>query len=376
MTMAKAKRRTRARRATVDLLENVLASLRDAVVLTDEDDRVAMLNPAAEELTGLAEAQALHRPCADVFVGTPTIAAMVRRARVSRQDESCGEETLVMGPRRFPVRLSCSPVWGEHDQVRGTALVIQDLSYQKKLEDEARRNETLARLGGLVASLAHEVKNPLGGIKGAAQLLAKRFADQPEVGEYTGVMIREIDRLSRLVEQLLTLGAPPTPTFVPVNIHKVIGEVLALMATELGAKRVAVRLQIDPSLPEVHGEEAQLTHVFLNLIKNALEAMPEQATLTIVTRMETDFHILRRPAGAGPGAGKFLRVEVADTGPGFAAADVEHVFEPFFTTKARGSGLGLAICQRIVALHGGDIRAENGRSGGAVVTVTLPVVAG
>ena len=140
MQMAKAKRRTRARRATVDLLENVLASLRDAVVLTDEDDRVAMLNPAAEELTGLAEAQALHRPCADVFVGTPTIAAMVRRARVSRQDESCGEETLVMGPRRFPVRLSCSPVWGEHDQVRGTALVIQDLSYQKKLEDEARRN--------------------------------------------------------------------------------------------------------------------------------------------------------------------------------------------------------------------------------------------
>ena len=94
--------------------------------------------------------------------------------------------------------------------MHGVALVIQDLSYQKKLEDEARRNETLARLGGLVAGLAHEVKNPLGGIKGAAQLLAKRFADQPQIGEYTGVMIREIDRLSRLVEQLLTLGAPAT----------------------------------------------------------------------------------------------------------------------------------------------------------------------
>src|SRR5262249_62374461 len=125
----------------------------------------------------------------------------------SGESESCGEEILVIGTRRVPVRISCSPIWGADDDVHGAVLVIQDLSYQKKLEDEARRNETLARLGGLVAGLAHEVKNPLGGIKGAAQLLAKRFAAQPEVGEYTGVMIREIDRLRRLVEQLLTLGA-------------------------------------------------------------------------------------------------------------------------------------------------------------------------
>jgi two-component system nitrogen regulation sensor histidine kinase GlnL len=268
-------------------------------------------------------------------------------------------------------------------------LVIQDLSYQKKLEDESRRNETLARLGGLVAGLAHEVKNPLGGIKGAAQLLAKRCADQPEVAEYTGVMIREIDRLSRLVEQLLTLGAPPTPTLVAVNIHKVLREVLMLMATELGARHIAVRLQIDPSLPDVRGEEAQLTHVFLNLLKNAIEAMPDGGTLTLTTRMETDFYIIRRRgvqpaaaasttgAGSPPGPqplGKFLRVELADTGPGFGTVDPERIFEPFFTTKPRGSGLGLAICERIVAVHGGDIHAENRRGGGAVVTVTLPVV--
>jgi two-component system, NtrC family, nitrogen regulation sensor histidine kinase GlnL len=294
----------------------------------------------------------------------------VQRTRTLGLSQSCGEETLVVARRHVPVRLSCSPVWGPRGAVLGTALVIQDVSYQKKLEDEARRNETLARLGGLVAGLAHEVKNPLGGIKGAAQLLAKRFVDQPEVGEYTGVMIREIDRLSRLVEQLLTLGAPPAPEPVPFNVHKVIHEVLALMATELDAKHVAVRLEIDPSLPDARGDEAQLTHVFLNLVKNALEAMPEQGGLTITTRMETDFHILRHARGPG----KFLRVEVADTGPGFPAPDLDRVFEPFFTTKARGSGLGLAICERIVAAHGGDIRAENSRNSGAIITVTLPLV--
>jgi two-component system nitrogen regulation sensor histidine kinase GlnL len=356
-------------------LENVLASLGDPVILTDDADNITLFNQAAEELTGVPKAHALHRPCEDVFKSSPPILAIVQRTRTSGQSQSCGEETLMIAQRRVPVRLSCSPLWGSNDEVQGTALVIQDLSYQKKLEDEARRSETLARLGGLVAGLAHEIKNPLGGIKGAAQLLAQRFADQRDVNEYTGVMIREIDRLTRFVEQLLTLGTPPAPIHQALNVHKVIHEVLALLQSELSAKAIVVRLQIDPSLPDVQGDDAQLTHVFLNLVKNAMEAMPEKGTLTITTRMETDFHILWRAArGGAAGSGKFLRVEVADTGPGFPDTDVERVFEPFFSTKPRGTGLGLAICQRIVATHGGDIRAENRRGGGAVVTVTLPLV--
>jgi len=356
-------------------LENVLSSLGDPVILTDHADNITLFNQAAEELTGVPRAHALQRPCDEVFKSTPAIVAMVQRTRTSGQSQSCGEETLVISRRRVPVRLSCSPIYGSNDEVQGTALVMQDLSYQKKLEDEARRSETLARLGGLVAGLAHEIKNPLGGIKGAAQLLAQRFNDRPEVDEYTGVMIREIDRLSRLVEQLLTLGAPPALAHQPLNVHKVIHEVLALMQSELSAKRLVVRLQIDPSLPDVRGDETQLTHVFLNLVKNAMEAMPENGTLTITTRMETDFHILWRAARGGAGGlGKFLRVEFADTGPGFPDAEIDRVFEPFFSTKPRGTGLGLAICQRIMASHGGDIRVENRRGGGARVTVTLTLV--
>jgi two-component system nitrogen regulation sensor histidine kinase GlnL len=356
-------------------LENVLTSLGDPVILTDDGDNITLFNQAAEELMGVPKAHALHRSCEEVFKSSPPIVAMVQRTRSSGQSQSCGEETLMIAQRRVPVRLSCSPLWGPNDEVHGTALVMQDLSYQKKLEDEARRSETLARLGGLVAGLAHEIKNPLGGIKGAAQLLAQRFADQPDVHEYTGVMIREIDRLTRFVEQLLTLGAPAAPTHQALNVHKIIHEVLALMQSELSAKNIIVRLQIDPSLPDVRGDEAELTHVFLNLVKNAMEAMSESGALTITTRMETDFHILWRAVrGGAAGSGKFLRVEVADTGPGFPESDAERVFEPFFSTKPRGTGLGLAICQRIVTTHGGDIRAENRRGGGAAVTVTLPLV--
>jgi two-component system nitrogen regulation sensor histidine kinase GlnL len=385
MRRKKAAQRVRQVRPLADLLENVLASMGDAVILVDDRDRITLFNQAAQELTGLSEAQVAQRSCLRVFAATPTVADLVRRARERGQTQSVSEETLQVGRRSVPVRLTCSPIWGPGGVGQGVALVIQDVSYLKKLEDEARRNETLARLGGLVAGLAHEVKNPLGGIRGAAQLLAKRFSEHEEVREYTSVMIREIDRLSRLVEQLLTLGSPPAPEPVPLNVHKVIHEVLALMATELADKKITVRLEVDPSLPDIHGDEAQLTHVVLNLVKNALEAMPDDGALTITTRMETDFHILRRaappsvdgaPAAADAGGvpGQFLRIEVADTGPGFPTAEVHRVFEPFFTTKPHGSGLGLAICERIVAAHGGVIRAENRSAGGARVTVNLPLV--
>ncbi|MBI3785093.1 MAG: PAS domain-containing protein [Deltaproteobacteria bacterium] len=362
--------RSEARPVVTGLLDNVLASLGDALILTDADDRIVLFNQAAQELTGFSESSVRSRSCGEVFPNNPALGSMIQRMRVSGQSQSCGEERLIVGRRQIPVRISCSPVYDNGSHLEGCALVIQDLSYQKKLESEARRNETLARLGGLVAGLAHEVKNPLGGIRGAAQLLAQRFGEQAEITEFTGVMIREIDRLSRLVEQLLTLGSPPTPDPLPVNVHKIIHEVVAILGSELTLKKATVRLQIDPSLPDTRGDEAQLTHVFLNLVKNALEAMPEGGSLIITTRMETDFHIMRQA-----GSGKFLRVEVADSGPGFPEDVLDRVFEPFFTTKARGSGLGLAICERIVAAHGGVIHAENRPSGGALVSVNLPLIA-
>jgi two-component system nitrogen regulation sensor histidine kinase GlnL len=374
------RRKTRREPARTLLVENVLASLGDAVVLFDATDRIEMCNQAAEQMTRLAEVQLLGRTCTEVFGATPGIPEMVERTRRLGQSEACGEEALAVNRDTLPVRISSSPIIGPHGQVEGTALVIHDLSYQKKLEDEARRNETLARLGTLVAGLAHEIKNPLGGIKGAAQLLSRRLQDDRDMLAYTDVMIREIDRLSNLVEQLLSLGAPRKPELTAVNAHLVLRHVLDLMKPELSAKEIRVRIEIDPSLPDVLGDAAQLTQVFLNIIKNALEAMPAGGMLSLITRMETDFHIMRLRAsqaasdkeGKARRHAKFMRIEIADDGPGFS--ELERLFEPFFTTKARGTGLGLAICQAIVAAHDGDIRVANRAEGGGLVTITLPLV--
>ena len=358
--------------------QDVLTNFTDPVLVMDRESRIVFFNPAAEELTGLPRGRVLGESCERVFASAPPLSAMVSRVQETGQSESSGEERLEMRRRTLPVRLSCIPLWDEAEGIRGTALVIHDLSYQKTLEESARRNESLARLGTLVAGLAHEVKNPLAGIKGAAQLLEGRIADQDDLRQYTSVIAREVDRLTRLVEDLLAVGAPPKPRLAPLNVHRVIQHVLSLITQELTQREIQLRCEFDPSLPDIQGDDAQLSQLFLNLLKNAIEAMGAQSAddapragkvITVSTRMETDFHILR----AHDRTSKFLRIEIADQGVGIDADDATRIFEPFFTTKPRGTGLGLAISHRIVAEHGGIMRALPNRPRGTVLTVSLPV---
>jgi len=365
------------------LVDDVLASLGDAVILTDAAGRIMRVNQAAEQLLHLGAAQLVEREITAILAENPRLVKMVLRTLRLGHSQSSGEERLrsPIDNVDVPIRVSCSPIQSESGGIRGSALVIQDLSYQRKLEDEARRNETLARLGSLVAGLAHEIKNPLGGIRGAAQLLARRVAADAQAKAHTEIIVREVDRLADLVEQLLTFGAPRRPERQHLNVHRVLHEVLSILGPEIDKRSIVVRMEIDPSLPDVVGDQAQLLQVFINLVKNALEVMPGGGQLVLSTRIETDFHIVRRAMqdeiargeGGAPSHGQFVRVGVGDSGPGFPLDLGERVFEPFVTTKARGSGLGLAICERIVAAHGGDIRAENRREGGALVTVNLPV---
>ena len=355
--------------------ESLFSSLGDAVIVLDSAGRITILNPAAEQLIGRPQAQVLGWTCAELFPAMPAVAEMVSKTYTTGQTQARTEEPRLRGSRPIPLRLQTSAIWDHRGGgIGGTVLTIHDLSYQRTLEEDARRTERLAHLGTLVAGLAHEVKNPLGGIKGAAQLLALKLGDRPEVNEYTDVIVREANRLSRLVDELLMAGAPRPPALAPLNIHKVIQDVIDVVQPELSVSGIVLRTEFDPSLPDTRGDAAQLTQVLLNVIKNAIEAMRGTPSanghrLGIVTRMETDFHLVRR----GDGSGKFLRLEIVDTGPGLNSSSSERLFEPFYTTKPRGTGLGLAICQRIISAHGGAIRLENRANGGAVSTINLPL---
>jgi two-component system nitrogen regulation sensor histidine kinase GlnL len=348
---------------------DVLASISDGVVVFDEQGVVGDLNPAAELLTDTPASQAIGADTIQAFA-RPThrwivdlVGATLRQSVTHRRTE----ETLHRAGQDVVVSAACAPILDASGTPRGAVLVLHDHTLQHTIESANRHAERLTGLASVAAGLAHEIRNPLGGIKGAAQLLRSELTDPGQV-RCTDLIIREVERLAGLVDQLRDLGSPPPLTTRPINIHRVLNEVVELerQAPEWGS--IELVAEFDPSLPPVLGDRPQLVQVFLNLVKNAAEALERTGTITLETRMDTSYRVRR---GGGPA--HFLAVTVFDTGPGVPEADRPHLFAPFFTTKHRGTGLGLALCQRIVTQHGGAIVYDPPSRGGARFRVTLPV---
>jgi two-component system nitrogen regulation sensor histidine kinase GlnL len=254
--------------------------------------------------------------------------------------------------------------------MEGTVLVLHNLRHRRELEEDLMHTERLALIGTVTAGLLHEIRNPLGGIKGAAQLLKTETSGMAGLAEYASVILREVERLDRLLGQLLRFSHPSTPSMVSLNIHKLLDEVLFLEREVMSSKGIILKKELDPSLPMIWGDPSGLTQVFLNLVKNAVEAMAKGGVLRIGTKMETDFHLLGRPGQ------RFIRVEVEDTGSGISPENLKKIFAPFFTTKSSGTGLGLSIAHRIISEHGGNIRVDCTRHSGATFKVTLRVERG
>jgi two-component system nitrogen regulation sensor histidine kinase GlnL len=345
----------------------VLASLDDAVVVVDRSGRVADLNPAAEQLTGISAPHAVGAEAGMLFRANPWVGEMVRGTLADGTAVRRGEATLATVGSEVAVSAACAPVLDPEGGPRGAVLVLHDLSLRRALEATTRRVDRLAALGTVARGLAHEIRNPLGGIKGAAQLLRGALSD-PEMVRCTDIIIREVERLDGLVEQMREISTPPRLRLGPVNIHRVLNDVLALERQTPAWGRVTLRASFDPSLPAVRGDRAQLTQVLLNLVKNALEALEGRGELLVSTRLEGLFHIRR-----SSGRGRFLSVLVEDNGPGIPEEHQAQLFSPFFSTKPRGSGLGLALCHRIVSEHGGTIAYEPRPPRGSCFRVTLPV---
>jgi two-component system sensor histidine kinase HydH len=244
-----------------------------------------------------------------------------------------------------------------------SAWQIRTLRQYLQLQNEAARQERLAALGGMAAVLAHEIRNPLGAIKGLAQFLGeKRAADPPQV-EMTHTIAQEATRLERLVNDLLTYARPRPPARQTTNLPDVLGEVLRLASPAAKAAGVVCRLDVSEEVPPIAADPEQLKQLFGNLSLNALQAMPTGGRLTVAVR----------PMDGKGGIRRGVEVAVEDTGSGIPDADLPRVFEPFYTTRTKGTGLGLAICKQIVEAHGGALRVGRTGPDGTTILVTLPV---
>ena len=350
--------------------EQILAGLEDAVITVDREGKISYFNEAAEMLTEISASQALQKPLIQLFKREHWLIERFKKSQSLQQESTRGEGDLVTRwGHKVPVSLTVSPLEDHQGNFLGSVLVLRDLKHRKELEEDLKRADRLAMVGTLAAGLAHEIRNPLGGIKGAAQLLKRSLDRDSSLLDFANIMIREVDRVDKLIEQLLDLSRPARLELTSVNIHEVLDDVLLLETQAVEQLSIAVKKRFDPSLPPFRGDRAQLTQVFLNLVKNAFQAMNEGGTLTITTRLETDFHI----RGEGSDRSRLIWVDIEDEGVGIKEEDLPHIFSPFFTTKNSGTGLGLAVCYRIVKEHGGLIRVESVEGKGTTFKISLLV---
>jgi len=235
--------------------------------------------------------------------------------------------------------------------------LVLDVYYERRQRKALERSRRLAAMGELAASVAHEVRNPLAGMKGALQVLRGELSVKPQNLEIVNELLAQIDRLESLVRDLLSYARPLEPTFIPFDLHELLDRVLRLHKEETDAAGITVRRIYGPGTGRIVADPQQLEQVFLNLIHNAMQAIDRGGSITLTTE-----------AHEGE-----LRIAFEDSGAGIVAEDLPRIFQPFFTTKHRGSGLGLPIVKRIVEAHDGAVEVESERGAGTRVSVRIPL---
>ena len=347
--------------------EDLLSSLQDGVIILDPSGRVVWLNQAAEELTGFSGSQIAGRAVGEVFPPPSPLSSLVARTADLGRSHADFDATLTRADGgRLTVSAVASLVSNPRGENRGVVLVLRDLSRVRELEEQLQRSDRLAALGILAAGMAHEVRNPLVGVRAAAQLMEGEPGFPSSLREFTGIIIREVDRLNRLVDGLLAFAGRRPLRLLPCNVNQIVEEALRLESAGLQGGGVGVLRKYDPEVPAVAGDPDRLLQVFLNLIRNGTEAMAGGGgELAVWTRFER-----LAPQCGGRAAAV---VEIADRGAGIPPEIQGKLFNPFFTTKHRGTGLGLPISQRIVEEHGGAIEVQSQMGQGTVFRVLLPI---
>jgi len=334
--------------------ENVVESMADGLISVNREKKIVTLNRKAAEFLGAKEEDLKNKEISKVF-GINIENLLKEQGGVLRDWElrvSNKEGTQI------PLSLSAAPLKDENEQEMGSVLLLRDLREIRDLQERVRRSERLASLGRLAAGVAHEIRNPLSSIRGFAQFFQNRFKGQEKEQEYAAVMVREVDRLNRVITELLDFARPKEPHRESHNLQEILEQTLKVLEPELAGRNIGVEKKLDASLPRILADRDQLSQAFLNLMLNALESMEGEGKLRISLESE----------GASA-----LTISIADTGKGIPPEDLERVFEPFFSTKRKGTGLGLAIVHQIVENHKGQIRVESREGEGTTFRITLPI---
>ncbi|HEY6869614.1 MAG TPA: ATP-binding protein [Novosphingobium sp.] len=331
-----------------------LASLTVAVVLLGPDQRIMGANPAAEQFLGQSLRRVSGRPLFDlVQFDDPRLLARAGDTDAPLSARDAGALILGLGPRRLDVTIAPvaeTPGW--------QIVTLQDASAAEALgEDSGAAEDSVLRAPEI---LAHEIKNPLAGIRGAAQLLGRKVADKDRA--LTSLIADEVDRIAKLIDEMQTLSRRTTAPVAPCNLHEAVRRARAVI--DAAGKRVRIEEEFDPSLPPVLGSGDALVQVLINLLSNAAEACVDRTVPRIVVRTRFSSGLQLHAVSDGKPVRLPIELRVSDNGPGVDPAMRDHIFEPFVTTKKSGQGLGLALVRKLVRDMNGRITHERDDVGG------------
>jgi two-component system nitrogen regulation sensor histidine kinase GlnL len=355
-----------------DLTADILDGITDSVVVTDGSGVVQLWNRPAEEMTGVTATDAVGRSVGEVFADNPAVVSQIEKTLASGRSYSDYDTILAMKHRQpLAVGVVTSVLADRDGNALGVILTVRDQTGVRDLKERMRRADRLASIGQIAAGIAHEIKNPLVGIRGAAQLMQADLASPAGTNpaEYLDIILKEADRLNGVLEGILDFTRLKPLTSERFNVHAMLDRALLLQEESARQNGVVLAREYDPSLPDVTGNLDQLLQVFLNLVKNAIEAMPKGGKLTVVTRMSDLFTSVQ----ADGKKHRLMVARVMDTGSGIKQEHLQDIFAPFFTTKDKGVGLGLALSYQIVQEHLGTIRIESAEGAGTTFSVYLPL---
>jgi len=341
--------------------ENVVESSPNCILVVNCDGTIRMVNPQAESIFSLATGAAVGKPASEVF-GEP-MRTIIREAIDGKTSD--GREVVVK--RREGARtildVSTSQLKSQDGTVLGAVLIATDLTEAKKTEEWMRRVDRLSSLGQLSAGVAHEIRNPLASINFNIQLLSKRIQPDEKTIRIINNSLAGVERIKGLVKGMLDFSRPAPPQLKRESIHRAVEDAISLMDSQFSKHGIRVVQKLAAEAPDITFDSRQIQQVFVNILLNALQAMPEGGTVTVESRLGGETKELSR----------YLSVYISDTGAGIPREHFSKIFDPFFTTKPEGTGLGLSIAHKVLEQHGAQIEIRSRVGQGTMFIIRFPI---
>lgn len=351
--------------ALANYTDNILRSIAAGVLTLDQDGRVLTWNKAAEEIIGMTSADTVDKHFAEVIDGIGV--TQDDKARILNAISwvmMSGENYVGYKQEYHPLHTDMLYINMNISQLRdhlggmlGLVIIFEDVTKEVRMENEMRRITELAAVGQLAASIAHEIRNPLSSIKGAAQFLRKEYSDHASLCEFLDIIVEEVNVLNKITTEFLDFARPMRLNLRDIDINDVVFRTIQFMHVDIAKHKVEVDQALAYDTPRIQADDKQLEQVFRNIVLNALQAMPKGGKLSITSEAMRNG----------------VRVLLTDTGVGMSPDTVSQIFVPFFTTRTKGTGLGLSIVRKIIDNHGGKITVESKTGEGTTFEIYLPI---